>query len=129
MTLDPDRGHVPIPDAALGDMRKGRRFSIPRELRGEVMIFQPIVITGISLGGVEVESSFALQPNSLHDFRLSLDDRSVVVKGRVTHCVISDVDPEVVVYRSGIEFIELSDHTRIAIAEFIGAIADTSQIE
>ncbi len=60
--------------------------------------------------------------DSLHEFRLSLGDRSVVVKGRVAHCSISDVDQEVVTYRSGIEFIELSDRVFAVIADFIDAI-------
>jgi len=34
--------------------------------------------------------------------------RSIVLKGRVAHSRISDVEQENVVYRSGIEFIEAS---------------------
>src|SRR6266508_2733827 len=86
--------------------RDSERIRILGELRGEVTIFQPIAIKEISRGGAQVETSFPLQVDSLHDFRLSLGDRSVVVKGRVAHCRISDVDQELVVYRSGVEFIE-----------------------
>ena len=46
----------------------------------------------------------------------SLGDRSVVVKGRVAHCRISDVDQELVHYKSGVEFIELSERVAAAIA-------------
>ena len=41
-----------------------------------------------------------------NDICLTLGARSVVVKGRVAHCSISDVDQEMVAYRSGIEFID-----------------------
>lgn len=88
------------------------------------MVLEPMVIKEISRGGAQVETAFRLQMDSLHDLRLTLGDRSVVIKGRVVHCSISDVDQELVIYRSGIEFIELSDRVYSVIAEFIDAIRD-----
>jgi Fic family protein len=41
------------------------------------------------------------------------------VKGRVAHSRISDVDQDVVRYRSGVEFIEPSERVAAVIAEFI----------
>jgi hypothetical protein len=92
------------------------------DLHGEVMIFQPITIKEISAGGAQVESAFPLQPDSLHDFRLTLGDRSIVVKGRVAHCRITDVDQDLVVYCSGIEFIEPNERVASAIAGFVSAL-------
>ena len=100
------------------------RIEILGELRGEVMVFQPMAIKEISRGGAQVETGFPLQLDSLHDFRLTLGDRSIVVKGRVAHCSISDVDQEVVLYRSGIEFIEPPDRVASVIADFIDAITN-----
>jgi len=91
---------------------------------GEVMVFQPMAIREISRGGAQVETAFPLQLDSLHDFRLTLGDSSVVLKGRVAHCSISDVDQEVVLYRSGIEFIEPPDRVASVIAHFIDAITN-----
>jgi len=91
-------------------------------LEGEVMVFQPMVIKEVSLGGALVETRFALHLNSLHDLRLELGTRSVVVKGRVVHSQISDVDDDVVVYWTGIEFVEPSEHVATAIAEFLKAV-------
>src|SRR4029078_10695147 len=91
------------------DKRDTERIEILGELRGEVMVFQPMAIKEISRGGAQVETGFPLQLDSLHDFRLTLGDRSIVIKGRVAHCSISDVDQELVVYKSGIEFIEPSE--------------------
>ncbi len=102
--------------------RDAERIQILGDLRGEVTIFQPIAIKEISRGGAQVETGFPLQVDSLHDFRLSLGDRSVVVKGRVAHCRISDVDQELVVYRSGVEFIEATDRISEVIANFVEAI-------
>jgi len=106
------------------DKRDTQRIEILGELRGEVMIFQPMAIKQISRGGAQVETSFPLQLDSLHDFRLTLSDRSIVIKGRVAHCSISDVDQEVVLYRSGLEFIEPPDRVSTVIAQFIDAITD-----
>jgi hypothetical protein len=100
------------------------RVQILGELHGEVMVFQPMAITEISRGGAQVETRIPLQLDSLHEFRLALGDRSIIIKGRVAHCSISDVDQEIVTYRSGIEFIEPSDRVYSAIADFIDAIKD-----
>jgi hypothetical protein len=102
--------------------REGDRIEILGELRGEVMVFQPMVIKEISIGGAQVETIFPLQLNSLHDFRLTLGDSSLVVKGRVAHCRISDVDQELVTYRSGVEFIEPSERISTVIKDFIEAV-------
>src|SRR5260370_25973624 len=103
--------------------KRGReRIEILGELHGEVMIFQPLSIKEISRGGCLVETAFPLHLNSLHDVRLTLGEASIVMKGRVAHCRISDVDQEIVTYRSGIEFIEPTDRVREVIREFIEAI-------
>ncbi len=83
------------------------------------MVYQPTVVRQISEGGMQVETTYPLQLDSLHDFRLSLGDRSIVVKGRVAHSRISDVDQDAVTYRSGIEFIEPSERLTTVISDFI----------
>src|SRR3954470_24217256 len=104
------------------DKRDTERIQILGELKGEVTVFQPMAIKEISRGGAQVETSFPLQLDSLHEFRLTLGDRSVVVKGRVVHCSITDVDQELVLYRSGIEFIEPSNRVASVIHGFIEAV-------
>jgi len=115
------------PENSVSDLdhkRDGERLQILGELHGEVMLFEPMAIKEISRGGAQVETAFRLQLDSLHELRLTLGDRSVVVKGRVVHCSISDVDQELVTYRSGIEFVELSDRVHSVISDFIDAIKD-----
>ncbi|MGE5245644.1 MAG: PilZ domain-containing protein [Betaproteobacteria bacterium] len=107
------------------DKRDTDRIEILGELRGEVMVFEPMAIKEISRGGAQVETAFPFHVDSLHDFRLSLGDRSVVIKARVAHCSISDVEQEQVIYRSGIEFIEPSDRVLTVIAGFIAAIRES----
>ena len=102
--------------------RDSERVLILGELHGEVMVFQPMTIKDISRGGAQIETTFQLQLDSLHDFRLTLGDRSIVVKGRVTHCSISDVEQEGVLYRSGVEFVEPSEQVSTVITDFIDAV-------
>ena len=104
------------------DKRDNERIEILGELHGEVMVFQPTTIKEISRGGAQVETAFPLHLDSLHEFRLTLGDRSIVVKGRVAHCSISDVEQEGVLYRSGIQFIEPSERVFSVISDFIEAI-------
>src|SRR6266850_4649568 len=100
-----------------GNKRDTERVEILGDLHGEVMVFQPMAIKEISRGGAQIETGFPLQLDSLHDFRLTLGDRSVVIKGRVAHCSISDVDQEVVLYLTGLEFIEPSDRVAAVISD------------
>jgi hypothetical protein len=106
------------------NVRDEERIEILGELNGEIVVFQPMAIREISRGGAQVETSFPLQLDSLHELRLTLGDRSVILKARVAHCSISDVDQEVVRYRSGVEFVEPSDRVFSAISSFIDAVKE-----
>jgi hypothetical protein len=110
------------------DNKRGtERVPVPAEVRGEVTVFQPMTILDLSEGGAQIDTSFPLHLDSLHDFRLSLGDRSVVIKGRIAHCKIGDLAEEGVRYRSGIEFVEAPEHARAAIREFVDAQRDARE--
>ena len=64
------------------DLREGERIQILGELHGEVMVFQPMAVKEISRGGAQSRNEVSLQLDSLHELRLTLGDRSVVVKAR-----------------------------------------------
>lgn len=102
--------------------RDNERVAVPAPLHGEVKVFQPMTILDVSAGGAQIETPFALQLDSLHEFRLSLGERSVVVKGRIAHCHIGELKGGVVIYRTGVEFIEISDHVQLAIDHFVAAL-------
>jgi PilZ domain-containing protein len=116
---------APTHPAGPGDKRDKERIQILGELHGEVMMFQPMAIKEISRGGCQIETDFPLQVDSLHEIRLTLGDKSVVLKGRVAHCSITDVDQEIVTYRSGVEFVEPSERVYSVISGFIDAIKDS----
>lgn len=109
--------------------RDAERIDLLGGLGGEVMVFQPMSIRQISTGGMQIETSFPLHLDSLHDFRLTLSrGRSVVVKGRVAHSRISDVDQDVIRYRSGVEFVEPSEPVAAVIAEFIELLRQSHRL-
>ncbi|MCL4845405.1 MAG: PilZ domain-containing protein [Acidobacteria bacterium] len=101
------------------ERRHEERLDIAGEAPGEVTILQPVSVVEISRGGAQVEVSVRLALDSLHDFRLALGDRVVVVKARIVHCRIAEFMHDQVVYRAGVEFIEPSDHVVRAIDEYL----------
>ena len=103
----------------MSNKRDLERVPLAGQVTGEVMVFQPMTILDISQGGAQVETSFPLQLDSLHDFRLSLGDRSIVVKGRIAHCHVGELTESSAIYRTGVEFVEPSEHVAFAIAEFV----------
>jgi hypothetical protein len=103
------------------DKRGSERVPVPGEIHGEVTVYQPMTILDISARGAQIETAFPLHLDSLHDFRLSLDARTVVVKGRIVHCQIGDLREGSVFYRTGLEFVEPSEHAVAAIRAFVVA--------
>ena len=101
------------------DKRQAERIPILGHLQGEIMVFQPMAIKDIGSGGVTIETRTPLHLNSLHDIRLALGERSLVLKARVVHSRISDVDQDIVTYRTGMEFVEPSLAAQSAIDEFL----------
>jgi len=104
------------------DQREGERVVILGELQAEIMMFEPMLIKEISRTGATVDTRFPLHLNSLHDLRLTLGTTSVILKGRVVHSRISDVDQDVVTYRTGLEFVEPSERVTDVIAQFLDAV-------
>jgi hypothetical protein len=104
------------------DTRDAERVHVPSPLNGEVKVFQPMTILDISRGGAQIETPFALQLDSLHDFKITLAERSIVVKGRIAHCHIGDLKEGVVLYRTGVEFIENTEHAQAALDHFVEAL-------
>src|SRR6476659_2874075 len=102
--------------------RDTERGSVPAPLSGEVKVYPPMTVLDVSRGGAQIETPFALQIDSLHDFRISLGERSIVVKGRIAHCHIGELKHGVVLYRSGVEFIENTGHAQAALDHFVEAL-------
>ena len=104
-----------------GNKRDDERIPLGGQVEGEVMVFQPMTILDLSASGAQIQTAFALQLDSIHDFRLTLGSRSVVVKGRIAHCQIGQLTDVAALYRTGVEFVDLSEHARNAIGDFVTA--------
>jgi hypothetical protein len=99
--------------------RLGPRVPILGHLGGDITVVEPLTVKELGTGGATIETRFALVIDSLHELRLTLGTRTVVVKGRVVHSHISDIDADVVAYMSGIEFVEPHDYVRDAITAYL----------
>jgi hypothetical protein len=86
------------------------------------MVFQPMAIRDLGLAGAQIETPFPLQLESLHDVRLALGNTSIVLKARVVHCSIADMDQEFVSYRSGLEFVDPSERVLEVIGQFVQGV-------
>jgi hypothetical protein len=104
------------------EKRVAERVPILGELLGEVMVFEPMLVKEIGAAGATIETRFPLHLDSLHDLRLTLGSRSLVVKGRVVHSRISDVDQDIVTYRTGMQFVQPSERAVAAISEFLDTV-------
>jgi len=102
--------------------RLGPRVPILGHLGGDITVVEPMAVKELGLGGATIETRFALVIDSLHELRLVLGTRTVVVKGRVVHSHISDVDTEIVAYQSGIEFVETPHHVQDAVTAYLNEI-------
>jgi PilZ domain len=102
--------------------RAHERHDLRNPASGEVKIYHSMAIRQLGAGGALIEIGVPLQLNSLHDFRLSLGDRSVVVKARVVHSHISTVATSGVAYQTGIEFVDLSEPVSTVLEAFIESL-------
>ena len=86
------------------------------------MVPNTLTVSQISRTGVQIDTDTALPIGSLHDLRLTLGAHSVVVKGRVAHSSVGEIEQDRVTYRSGIEFVDVSSQVAAAITTFVEAL-------
>ena len=99
--------------------RQGERVPMFDELRGEIMVFEPLVVKELGPRGATIETTFPLPLNSLHDLRLTLGTGAIVVKARVVHSHVGEMGEDAVRYRSGVEFVEPPAYVGAAITQFL----------
>jgi len=106
-------------DTSDNPKRASERVPIRGTLHGDIMVFEPLLVREVSTKGASIETSFPMHLDSLHDVRLTLGDISVVLKGRVAHSRVSEIDQDVVTYRTGIEFVEPSEPVLAVLTTFL----------
>jgi hypothetical protein len=100
-------------------IQKFARIDLQGDLQGGIMVYQAMNVTQISEGGIRIHTSAPLHIDSLHEIRLSLGPITIVAKGRIVHCRLTELEGGQVTYRAGVEFVELSEHARTAIRTFV----------
>jgi len=88
-------------------------------IAGEVMVYEPITVLELAANGMRIEAPFPLHNDSLHEFRLALTVRSIVVRGRVARCEIGDLRDGAISYRCHIEFVEPAAHVAATLRDFV----------
>ena len=101
------------------DRRENHRIDIDDGLSGSITVVEPMRVAQISPTGAQIDTTAALKVGTLHDIRLSLDVRPVVVKARVVHSSVRHLHRELVFYRTGVEFIDLTPRAANTIAQFV----------
>lgn len=101
------------------ERRRLERLRVAGLVQGEVRIVHPIRLVEISEGGASIEVTQPLVIESLHDFRIELGDNIVIVKGRVAHCRVAEVEHGRLAYRAGVEFVDQPAHVREAVYDYI----------
>ena len=107
------------------EARSSERVVIPPQVTGEVTLYQPMSILDLSTAGTQIETSVPLLNDSIHDFRLTLESRSVIVKGRVAYCQVGALRNGVVIYRCGVEFVDPSVQAADDLRQFVAAYTVT----
>ncbi len=101
------------------DQRQRQRLPLPTRLSGEVTVYRPLTVTDLSLVGARVETPEPLRVSSVRAFRLNLGEQTIVLKGRVCHASVRALGDDLVVYTSGIEFLDVAPMARLAIERFL----------
>jgi hypothetical protein len=104
------------------NQRQGTRVPLPNRLSGEVTVYRPLTVSDLSPQGARVETPEPLRVNSVRAFRLNLGEQTVVLKGRICHASVRALDDHVVVYTSGIEFLDVPPMARLAIERFLDRV-------
>jgi len=107
--------------------RHSERLQILGDLPGAATVHQSILVKELSGRGALIQTTFPLVLNSIHDFRLALGSQTVVVKGRVVHCRVEEVDADSLVYRTGVEFVDVPDWVSTTVNSFLAALKDGRQ--
>ena len=101
------------------DKRVSSRLEMLGYVAGEITVLAPIAIRDLSPRGAQVESSFPLLLNSIHEMRLHIGGDNLVVRGRVAHCRVADIGADVAVYRAGLEFVDVHEAVAQAIVRHL----------
>lgn len=105
------------------DRRQYPRSLVRGGLKGR-FTFDEAVLINVSLGGAVIEHAQIIRPGIRSDLRLFLLGRDVSLRSHVVRSVVHRRErqpdgEETLLYRTGLEFLELSDEAQQLISDFI----------
>jgi c-di-GMP-binding flagellar brake protein YcgR len=109
--------------------RQNPRFSVGGWTKGRVTPDYESSLLDISLGGARIEHAKVVQPGTISDLDLPLLGRGVRLRCRVAWSVLNrpEMQPDgepVLIYHTGLEFLDVPEKTRQVITEYIQSIAE-----
>lgn len=82
------------------------------------------LVKEISLSGVEIETEHALDPDSMHEMELILNDEILNITGKVVRCM-EVVSGKTVKYDMGVEFLEIPADVRELLRHLIDTLEES----
>lgn len=106
------------------EKRRHPRFVVGGKAKARVTAVYDASLVDISLGGAQIEHTHIVRPGTLSYLILTIRGRQVSVRCRVVRSVVDrpEADPDgeqVLIYRTGLEYIDVSDETLRSIDEYI----------
>jgi hypothetical protein len=125
---------TPEEEAALRDQqaatrRQYARFLVGGKAKGRVTAIYDAVVVDISIGGSLIEHAHVVRPGTLSSLDLDVLGKRLRLKCRVARSVVhgSQVLPtgeRELIYRTGLEFLEMSDAMRQMIGRYIQSMVN-----
>ncbi len=108
------------------ERRQHPRFVVGGGTKGRVTAYE-VSLLDVSLGGAMIEHAQIVRPGTLSYLILPLQGREVSLRCRVIRSVVHrpEMQPDgerMLIYRTGLEFVEPSDETRKVISEYIDSL-------
>lgn len=106
------------------ERRRHPRFVVGGKAKARVTAVYDASLLDISLGGAQIEHSDIVRPGTLSYLILNLRGRQISVRCRVIRSVVDrpEVNPDgeqILIYRTGLEYIDLSEETVQMLDEYI----------
>jgi len=122
-TLTPEQ-EAELRDQKSATRRQYARFFVGGKAKGRVTAIYDAVVLNLSIGGSLIEHAHVVRPGTLSSLDLDLFGKRLRLKCRVARSVVhgSNVLPtgeRELIYRTGLEFLELSEATRQMIGRYI----------
>ncbi|MFQ5655909.1 MAG: PilZ domain-containing protein [Candidatus Methylomirabilales bacterium] len=109
--------------------RRHPRFFVPGKTTGRVTPDYEASLINISLGGVLIEHTQVVQPGTIAYLDIPLLGRGLRLQCRVVRSVVNRPEQEadgerVLIYHTGLEFLDLPEETRQLIGDYIHSITE-----